>query len=85
MSEFLEKDLYEPVCRMLEDAGYEVKGEVKNCDIAAVIDGEMTVIELKKSFNIKLVYQLLDRQTFTDNVYAVIARPDKGAKDKSWK
>ena len=30
MSDFQEKDLYEPVKNMLEENGYEVKGEIKN-------------------------------------------------------
>jgi len=85
MSDFLEKDLYEPICKMLEEAGYEVKGEVKNCDIAAVIDGEMTVIELKKVFNIKLVYQLIDRQSFSKYVYAAIPRPKDGNNTSAFK
>ena len=85
MSDFQEKDLYEPVCRMLEEAGYEVKGEVKNCDIAAVIDGEITVVELKKAFNIKLVYQLLERQSFSKYVYAAIPRPKDGNNTSSFK
>ena len=52
MSDFQEKDLYEPVKNMLEENGYEVKGEIKNCDIAAVKNGELIVVELKKAFNL---------------------------------
>ncbi|MBR5467966.1 MAG: hypothetical protein IKU80_01915 [Firmicutes bacterium] len=85
MSDFQEKDLYDPVCRMLEEAGYEVKAEVKNCDIAAVMDGEITVVELKKAFNIKLVYQLLERQSFSKYVYAAIPRPKDGNNTSSFK
>ena len=35
-----EQDLYEPVKRFLEDLGYEVKGEVRGCDVVAVRRGD---------------------------------------------
>ena len=65
--------------------GYSVRAEVKNCDVLAVRGTETVVIELKKSFNITLVYQLMQRQTITSNVYAAIPRPDKGARERTWK
>ena len=34
-----EQDLYAPVKRFLEDLGYEVKGEVRGCDVVAVRRG----------------------------------------------
>ena len=44
---FAETDLYEPVCRFLEEEGYRVQAEVKDCDIAAEKDGELVIVELK--------------------------------------
>ena len=85
MSDFQEKDLYEPVKNMLEENGYEVKGEIKNCDIAAVKNGELIVVELKKAFNLKLVYQLLERQSFSKYVYAAIARPNESRRSSSYR
>ena len=43
MEKLRESDLYGPVRDYLTGLGYEVKGEVKDCDIAAVRDGEMIV------------------------------------------
>ena len=44
--------------RFLESQGYEVKGEVGNCDVAAVRgDEELVVVELKQSLNLELVLQ----------------------------
>ena len=85
MPDFKETDLYYPVKSLFEDMGFTVRAEVKDCDLFAVKDDKTIVAELKKSFNITLVYQLLNRQTFCKNVYAVIPRPKKGAKDKNFK
>ena len=85
MAEFRETDLYEPIRAFLEEEGYQVQAEVKNCDIAAIKDGQMVIVELKKSFNLKLVYQALERQSLTEQVFVAIPRPKKGAREKSWK
>lgn len=85
MPDFKETDLYLPVKNLFEDMGFTVRAEVKDCDLFAVMDDKTVVAELKKSFNITLVYQLLNRQTFCKNVYAVIPRPKKGAKDNNFK
>jgi hypothetical protein len=70
-----ESDLYPSVKKLLEDMGYKVKGEVQSCDIAAVKGDDVVLCELKKSFNLKLVYQLMDRKNITPLVYAVIPTP----------
>ena len=57
MADFKETDLYEPIRAFLEEEGYQVQAEVKGCDIAAVKDGQLVIVELKKAFNLKLVYQ----------------------------
>lgn len=85
MAEFKETDLYEPIRAFLEEEGYQVQAEVKGCDIAAVKDGQMVIVELKKSFNLKLVYQGLERQSLTEQVFVAIPRPKKGQREKSWK
>ncbi len=83
--DFLESDMYEPVAKFLEKEGYEVKGEVKNCDMVACKDGTTVIVELKKTFGLKLVYQAVDRQEFSDYVYVAIGRNKKGMKDSSFK
>lgn len=65
-----ESDLYLPVKRFLESQGYEVKGEVGNCDVAAVRgDEEVVVVELKLSLNLELVLQAVERLAVTSKVY----------------
>lgn len=54
MGNLPESSLYGPVRDYLEGLGYEVKGEVKDCDIAAMRDGELIVVELKRGFTMEL-------------------------------
>ena len=73
-----ESDLYGPVQTYLESLGYEVKGEVKDCDITAMRDGELIVVELKRGFTLELVYQAIDRQRIADGVYVAVPLPKRG-------
>lgn len=85
MTDFKETDLYEPIRTFLEGEGYRVQAEVKHCDIAAQKDGKLVVVEMKKAFGLKLVYQGLERQALTDEVFVAIPRPKKGAREKAWR
>ena len=85
MADWKETDLYEPIRAFLEGEGYQVQAEVKDCDIAAVKDGQLVIVELKKAFSLKLVYQGLERQSLTDQVFVAIPRPKKGQREKAWK
>lgn len=82
---FAEADMYAPICKYLTEQGYVVRGEVKNCDIAAYKANKLTVVELKKTFNLKLVYQGVERQDFAQNVYVAIGRSSKGMRDTNYK
>lgn len=71
-----ETDLYPPVKRFLEGQGYEVKAEVRGCDVVAVRGDEAPVIvELKTGFTLQLLLQGIDRQGLSDAVYLAIAEP----------
>ena len=61
-----------------------MQAEVKHCDIAAEKNGRLVVVELKRAFGLKLVYQGLERQSLTDEVFVAIPRPKKGAREKAW-
>lgn len=75
MDRLKETDLYHPVKRYLEGQGYEVKGEIKDCDIVAVRGEEdPVVIELKVAFSLDLVLQAVNRLSLSPVVY--IAIPD---------
>jgi hypothetical protein len=74
---FLESDLYQPVCDFLTRNGYKVHAEVKDCDIAAVRDDELIVVELKRGFNASLLLQAVKRQKASDAVYVAIPKPSR--------
>jgi hypothetical protein len=78
-----ETDLAGPLYEYLAAAGYTVRSEVKDCDIAAVKGDDLLVIELKKTLNLALVVQGVRRQRLTDSVYLAIPRPSN--KWKWWK
>ena len=81
MEKLLESDLYGPVRSYLEGLGYDVKGEVKDCDVAAVRDGELIVVELKRGFTLELLFQAMDRQRVADGVYVAVPLPKRGYMD----
>lgn len=68
-----EVDLYNPVKSYLVAQGYEVKSEIKDCDLVACRDNEPPVIiELKLSLSIALLMQGIDRQAISDAVYIAV-------------
>lgn len=75
MEKTKECQLFNPIKKYFTEKGYTVQGEVKNCDIVCIKDDEITVIELKKSFNLKVLYQAIDRKAFSNYVYIAIERP----------
>ncbi|GAB4427156.1 MAG: DUF2161 domain-containing phosphodiesterase [Turneriella sp.] len=79
-----EADLYPIAARYFESRGFAVKGEVCGCDLVAVKDDTIIVAELKKTFNIKLLYQSVRRLAITDQVYAVIPKPRGRQKMSFW-
>ncbi len=65
-----EVDLYPPLKKYLVQQGYEVKGEVQNCDVIAVRGTEsIVVVELKLSLNLTVLLQAVDRLKVSDTVY----------------
>ena len=75
-----ETDLYRPLHDYLVEQGYTVRSEVKNCDIAAVKDGDLIVIEMKRALNVPLLAQAVQRQKITDSVYVAVPRPSNKRK-----
>jgi len=85
MKSISESDLFVPVQQYLTTQGYSVKAEVLHCDITAVKDDEIVVIELKKSLNISLLIQAANRQKFADSVYVAIAIKPNGTLPRNFK
>lgn len=71
-----ETDLYPPLKRFLESQGYEVKGEIRECDVVGVRGSEApVVVELKLSLNLGVILQAVDRVSVTQNVYIGVPEP----------
>lgn len=68
-----EIDLYNPIKRFLESQGYEVKGEIGECDIMAVRGNENpVVVELKLAFSLDVLLQAVNRLSISPVVYVGI-------------
>lgn len=80
-----EVDLYKPIQNHFRQQGYEVYGEVNDCDITAVKGNELIVIELKLSLNVELLVQATKRQRLADLVYIAVPKPKYNLYSKKWK
>lgn len=67
-----EADLFPPLKTFFEDRGAQVYAEVRGNDGVVVQDGLYFGLELKKTFNLELVYQLLQRRGLFHGQYGVI-------------
>jgi hypothetical protein len=79
-----EVDLYKPIQRYFSREGYEVYGEVKDCDMVAVKDDELVIIELKLTLSVDLLIQAAKRQKLTNQVYIAIPKPKGRMNSKQW-
>ena len=79
-----EVDLYKPIQKYFSHDGYEVYGEVKDCDIVAVKEDELVIIELKLTLSVDLLIQAAKRQKLTDQVYIAIPKPKVRMRSKQW-
>ncbi|MFF2445634.1 DUF2161 domain-containing phosphodiesterase [Neobacillus sp. NPDC058068] len=84
MKKLLEVDLYKPIQTYFLGEEYEVYGEVKDCDIAAVKGDELVIIELKLTLSVDLLIQAAKRQRLTDQVYIAIPKPKYRLNSRQW-
>jgi hypothetical protein len=76
-----ETSLYPAVKRFLEAASFDVKGEVKGCDIVAVRAGEgltLTIVEMKLGVTLDLLLQVTDRMRAADEVWLAVPATRRG-------
>jgi len=79
-----EEDMHIPLKKYFEDLGYEIQSEVKDCDFVAQKNDELILIELKMKFCLKLIYQAMERQKISEDVYIAIPMPKGGSFKKAW-
>ena len=81
-----EEDLYAPLKAFFEGQGYEVKSEVRGCDLVAQRGDEAPVIvELKTGFTLPLVLQGIDRLALSEHVYLAIGIAARPAPNSLWR
>ena len=76
-----ESDLSQPTVSYFENLDYTVNCEVKGIDIVARKDDYLIAVELKLSFNMTLLFQVMDRLKFADEVYVALPKPKRRSKD----
>ena len=81
----METALYIPVKRFLERLGFDVKGEIRGCDVVALKGEEPLVVvtELKLSFTLELVLQGVDRTAACDEVWLAVKITSRGREQDS--
>jgi hypothetical protein len=74
-----EEELYAPIKKYYEGMGYEVKSEVMHCDLVAIHPqhGETIIVEMKKTFNLALLLQGIERMRLYATVVLAVERNRK--------
>jgi hypothetical protein len=80
-----ETDMYPPLREYLVKQGYTVRSEVRGCDVVAEKDGDVIVLEMKRSLSVALLAQAAERQRAIRSVYVVVPHPGKRLKSKEWR
>lgn len=80
-----ETAMYKPLKKFLQGKGYTVHSEVEGVDVMAQKGDEILIVEMKTSFNLQLVYQLIERLKMTDKVYAYVPLGKGGRWPKPYK
>ncbi len=75
----LETELYPPVKSFFASRGFEVKAEIRGCDLVAYRPDEQddpvaTIVEMKKTFTLPLLLQGIDRQKTGASVWLAVER-----------
>ena len=86
MAEILyEKDLYIPIRDYFTSKGFDVRSEVNHCDVCAIKDEQVIVIEMKKNLSVDLLAQGVKRQKIAELVYIAVPKPKKFTATGKWR
>ncbi|MHA6483175.1 DUF2161 family putative PD-(D/E)XK-type phosphodiesterase [Paenibacillus sp. strain BS8-2] len=79
MAVYKEEELYPPIKRYYEARGFVVKGEVLHCDMVAIHPerNETIIVEMKKTFNLALLLQGIERLRMEADVVLAVERNRK--------
>lgn len=70
-----EMDLFAPIKNYFEQSGFDVDGEVNDCDMLCIDKNQTIAVELKNELNFKLFIQGAKRQKLFDIVYIAVWMP----------
>jgi len=83
-----ETDLYAPLKIFFEKQGYSIKGEVRTVDLVGLREDleHPLIVEMKKTFNLALLLQGVERLKLSPTVYLAVerVRDKKGAVNQRW-
>ncbi|MDT0121880.1 DUF2161 family putative PD-(D/E)XK-type phosphodiesterase [Paenibacillus sp. RRE4] len=83
-----ETELYSPVKTFFEQRGFDIKAEVKHCDLVGIKANETDplIVEMKKTFNLSLLLQGMQRLKLSPLVYLAVERnrSKRGAVNQRW-
>ncbi len=83
-----ETELYAPLKAFFEERGYSIKSEVRHCDLVGIMPNseQPLIVEMKKTFNLHLLLQGLERQKLSSEVYLAVERnrAKRGAHNQRW-
>lgn len=81
-----ETDLHEPVKQWLEEMGCAVRSEINDFDMLGILEDQCTIaVELKKTLNLEVINQAVNRQKIADYVYIGIPFNAKNTRTKKYK
>ena len=80
----LEEDMYSPIRDFFTQLGYQVNSEVKHCDVTAVKDDQLVIVEMKTHLNLDVIIQAAKRQRLTDMVYIAVPKPGRELFTNKW-
>lgn len=87
--EWKENHLTNAVGEYFTELGYTVRHEVKNCDVVAwkeqASGKTIIIVETKLTFNLKLLYQAVNRLELSEEVYIAFLRPTNLGRRSNWK
>lgn len=67
--------MFAPIERYFIDQGFDVHGEVNDCDVVAVKGEKIIIIELKRNLHMNVLMQAAKRQRLTNDVYIAVLAP----------
>jgi len=79
----LETELHQPVKTWLEERGFCLRSEVRDCDLVAVKGDCLVIVELKLRFNLDLVLQGVERLRLSQQVFLAVPAPSR--QDRRWR